>query len=257
MGVSETIAAAVIGALATMMTAVFQLVRNRAPSESRPKKNRVRSVVATAALMLACVVGGYAWSEWRSINTKEQLKEQLAELLRAEVAAPLQAMSGKNGDAGVNAAGVSGGAGTTGGGMPAHNAPNGSAESLAHLPPCKLAPQAVDAGPSKCSESVAHSVSLCASIPSVSHTTAVRVLSRVPGGETPWLERPHGAPALGNLHIAEAPFEYAVSADKRSVCLNVANWGTEETLAVRLVVEFASGTVGSELTAAAPTGHTL
>ena len=66
MGLSETILAAIIGALATMGTAIFQLIRNRAPSESRPKKNRTRSVVATIALMIGCIVGGYAWSALRA-----------------------------------------------------------------------------------------------------------------------------------------------------------------------------------------------
>ena len=37
MGLSETILAAIIGALATMGTAIFQLVRNRAPERRAPK----------------------------------------------------------------------------------------------------------------------------------------------------------------------------------------------------------------------------
>ena len=40
MDLSETILAAIIGALATMLTAIIQLMRNRAPVETRPKKNR-------------------------------------------------------------------------------------------------------------------------------------------------------------------------------------------------------------------------
>ena len=40
MGISETILAAIIGALATMGTAIFQLVRNRAPSDGRPKPRK-------------------------------------------------------------------------------------------------------------------------------------------------------------------------------------------------------------------------
>src|SRR6185436_16718456 len=76
MGLSETIVAAIIGALATMGTAIFQLVRNRAPSDGRPKpkKNRVRSVLATIALMIGCVVGGYAWSALRAVSAKEDLR---------------------------------------------------------------------------------------------------------------------------------------------------------------------------------------
>ena len=67
MSLSETIVAAIIGALATMLTAIVQLIRNRAPSDGRPKpkKNRMRSVLATVALMFGCVVGGYAWSSLR------------------------------------------------------------------------------------------------------------------------------------------------------------------------------------------------
>ena len=52
MDLSETIVAAIIGALATMLTAIFQLVRNRAPEGSKPKKNRMRSLLATIALMI-------------------------------------------------------------------------------------------------------------------------------------------------------------------------------------------------------------
>ena len=75
MGISETIIAAIIGALATMATAIIQLIRNRAPSDGRPKpkKNRMRSVLATVALMIGCIVGGYAWSALRAVSAKEEL----------------------------------------------------------------------------------------------------------------------------------------------------------------------------------------
>ena len=79
MGLSETIVAAIIGALATMGTAIFQLVRNRAPSETRPKKNRTRSVLATIALMIGCIVGGYAWSALRAVSAKEELRATMQE----------------------------------------------------------------------------------------------------------------------------------------------------------------------------------
>ena len=72
MGLSETIVAAIIGALATMGTAIFQLVRNRAPSETRPKKNRTRSVLATIDFALA--------AETESFDTPE-LRANLARFL--------------------------------------------------------------------------------------------------------------------------------------------------------------------------------
>ena len=87
MGLSETILAAIIGALATMGTAIFQLVRNRAPEGSKPKKNRVRSLLATIALMIGCVVGGYAWSSLRAVSAKEELRTTMRAEFQEQFAA--------------------------------------------------------------------------------------------------------------------------------------------------------------------------
>ena len=46
---------------------------------------------------------------------------------------------------------------------------------------------------------------------------------------------------LGSLHIAAATAEYPVSADQKSVCMDVANFSVEDTLAVRVIVEYAFG----------------
>src|SRR4029079_18513255 len=92
MGLSETILAAIIGAVATMATAIVQLIRNSAPSDGRPKpkKSRMRSLFATIALMIGCIGGGYAWSAWRAVSAKEEMQATMqAELSRqfAEFAA--------------------------------------------------------------------------------------------------------------------------------------------------------------------------
>ncbi|MBC8026285.1 MAG: hypothetical protein H7Y89_09860, partial [Steroidobacteraceae bacterium] len=73
MDLSEPILAAIIGALATMGTAIFQLVRNRAPAETRPKKNRMRSSFAIVLLVIGAMVGGYFWSELRAVGAKEEI----------------------------------------------------------------------------------------------------------------------------------------------------------------------------------------
>ena len=80
----------------------------------------------------------------------------------------------------------------------------------------------------------------------------MRVQARVPKSESPWLERDSGAPTLGSLHIAPATAEYPVSPDQKSVCTDVANFSVEDTLAVRVIVEYAFGGAPGELTAAAP-----
>jgi hypothetical protein len=247
MGLSETIVAAIIGALATMGTAIFQLVRNRAPAESRPKKNRMRSVIATIALMIGCVVGGYAWSTLRALSAREEtatvMREELAkqaEALRASLAAPAHDAASIKGEP-----------------IPARSTDAGAAESSAHLPPCRLTAQIEDAGPSTCSAAAAQHVALCAAVPANARTGNLHVFARVPGGETPWLERDAGATALGSLRIADKQFEYASSADQRAVCLEVSNWSVEETLAVKLVVDFDYETNTPELTASAPGGQAL
>jgi hypothetical protein len=252
MGISETIVAAIIGALATMLTAIFQLVRNRAPSDGRPKpkKNRVRSVLATIALMIGCVVGGYAWSSLRAVSAKEEL----ASTMEAEFTKQFAALAARQNSA---SPGSSLSAGTDPTAIQARNGESGASESLAQLPPCRIHTQPDEVGPVTCTEAAAQPISLCASIPSAAHTTNVRVQARVPKSESPWLERDSGAPTLGSLHIGAATSEYPVSADQKSVCTDLANFSVDDTLAVRVIVEYAFGGASNELTAAAPAAHSL
>jgi hypothetical protein len=250
MGLSETIVAAIIGALATMLTAIFQLVRNRAPEGSKPKKNRMRSLLATIALMIGCIVGGYAWSSLRAVSAKEEMQATM----KAEFAEQFAALASRQAEPAANDPGAA----AHGGAIPARHGESGTAESLAHLPPCRLNSHPDDVGPVTCSDHDAQQMSLCATVPAAAQTTDVRVLARVPQSEAPWQERDAGAPTLGNLHIAEAPVEYPVSADQRSVCLEVSNRGVEDTLAVRVIVDYAfNPKAANELTAAAPGAATL
>jgi hypothetical protein len=245
MGLSETIVAAIIGALATMATAIVQLIRNRAPSESRPKKNRTRSVLATIALMIGCIVGGYAWSALRAVSAKEELTATM----QAEFTRQFTEFAARQSQA--NAA--------PNGATLAARAPGaGVAEALAHLPPCHISAQSADAGPVTCNDSIAQPVTLCAAVPASAQTNKVRVQARVPKSESPWMERDAGAPTLGSLHFGADTSEYPVSPELRSVCLDVSNWSVEDTLAVRLSVEYGDANgAASALTASAPTAASL
>jgi hypothetical protein len=247
MGISETIVAAIIGALATMLTAIVQLVRNRAPSDGRPKpkKSRMRSALATIALMIGCIVGGYAWSSLRAVSAKEEL----AATMEAEFTKQFAALAAHQNPERPGSASNPGSDPTA---IPARNGENGASQSLAHLPPCRIHTQPDEVGPVTCTDAVAQPISLCASIPLAAHTTNVRVQARVPKSESPWLERDAGALTLGSLHIAAATAEYPVSPEQKSVCMDVANFSVEDTLAVRVIVDYAFGGVPGELTAAAP-----
>lgn len=241
MGMSETIVAAIIGALATVVTAVFQLIRNRAPSESRPKKNRMRSALATAALAIACIVGGYAWSSLRAVSAKEELRATM----KAEFAEQFAALVERKQQAAADVASVTASRGDT------------TAEALVHLPPCRIDSHPDEVGPVSCSDRSAQVVALCATLPSAALTSSLRLMSRVPGSELPWQERDAGAPTLGSLRIGEAVEDFPVSAHERSVCLAVANWSVEDTLAVRLIVDYAMAPKTSELTASTPGAASL
>jgi hypothetical protein len=243
MGLSETVVAAIIGAIATMLTAIFQLVRNSAPRDTRPKKNRVRSVLATTALMIGAIVGGYFWAVLRQVNARDEMRADL----KAELDAQFAQM--KLGETKSAMAG-----GTT---VAAHPGQAGTAESIVHLPPCRVTSAAEDAGPTTCTDALATNVSLCALVPAAAQTKSVRLHARVPKSESPWLERDAGATTLGSLHIAAETNEYPASPDTRSVCLDVANYSVDETLAVRLAVDYGFGPAPGELTASAPTGTTL
>jgi len=247
MGLSETIVAAIIGALATMATAIVQLVRNRAPSDGRPKpkKSRMRSALATIALMIGCIVGGYAWSALRAVSAKEELTATM----QAEFSRQFAEFAAKQSQSSAAASGAT---------IAAHAPGAGVAEALAHLPPCHISAQSADAGPVTCNDSIAQSVRLCAAVPASAQTSKVRVQARVPKSESAWMERDAGAPTLGSLHFGADTSEYPVSPELRSVCLDVSNWSVEDTLAVRLSVEYADANgTSSALTASAPTAASL
>lgn len=240
MGMSETVIAAIIGAIATVSTAIVQLFRNRPPSDSRPKKSRMRSVVATIALMIGCIVGGYAWSTLRAASAREELRAAMqAELneFATRQAAQLEA---------ARAAGAARSA------LAGHAGP-GVAESFVNLPACRIETLPDEVGPVTCTEQTAHTVALCAAVPAASPVANVRVLARVPGSEEPWNERNAGTTTLGSLRMSSDTHEYPISPELRSVCLDVANYSVEDTLAVRLVVEYAAPpTAAAGITAAAP-----
>jgi hypothetical protein len=251
MGISETIVAAIIGALATMLTAIFQLVRNSAPSDGRPKpkKSRMRSLFATIALMIGCLVGGYAWSALRAVSAKEEMQATM----QAEFSRQFAEFAARQSQAANTPSGT--GAGAT---LLAGDGAAGVAESLAQLPACRIPAQSQDAGPVACNESSAQNIALCAAIPARAEATNVRVQARVPKTEAPWEERAAGAPTLGSLHIGATSSESPITPELHSVCVELANYSVEETLSVRLIVDYAvPKPAAGELTASAPTGHAL
>ena len=91
MGISETVLAAMIGAIATIGTAIFQLVINwkkQAGDRRVASKGGIRSLLWVVTLMLASGVGGFAYSEYLSQGRREETHE-----LRQELRQQLQTLA--------------------------------------------------------------------------------------------------------------------------------------------------------------------
>jgi hypothetical protein len=75
---SETIAAALIGAMATVATALFQLfnaLRARGGADYKPRRgSTLRSVLSVVMLMLASGAGGYLYSELRQEKEAKDIR---------------------------------------------------------------------------------------------------------------------------------------------------------------------------------------
>jgi hypothetical protein len=207
--------------------------------------------VATVALMIGCIVGGYAWSSLRAVSAKEELRATM----KAEFAEQFAALAARQAEKQAAAREAESGEGSA---VVARHGESGASESLAQLPPCRIQAHPDEVGPVTCTENTVQTIALCAAVPAAASTAQVRIQARVPKSESPWQERDAGALALGSLRMAETPVEAPISADQRSVCLDVANWSVEDVLAVRMIVEYVYGPPpGHELTAAAPASATL
>src|SRR5678809_1301623 len=91
MGLSETILAAMIGAVATVSGALFQLFMawRWRKVDSRPKKGTTaRSLLSILALMVASAAGGFLYSEFLKQRNAEDLRAMRDELkdMRALIA---------------------------------------------------------------------------------------------------------------------------------------------------------------------------
>ena len=84
MGLSETIVAAMIGAIATVSTALFQIytaLKARNKIDVKPRRgSAMRSVLAVLALMIASAAGGFLYSELLRQRGGEDIRAMRHEL---------------------------------------------------------------------------------------------------------------------------------------------------------------------------------
>jgi len=242
MGLSETVIAAMIGAAATMVTAIFQLtmsLRSRSKEYSKPKKGSgMRTLFAVFAIILASAVGGFAYSELRAERVREDIRG-----LRSELDEKLQAI------AGVRAGQVLGVPGSLSNALTlasAHLPDAGSSESIVRVAPCRARPAAFGNTPLGCDVDDANRVTLCASLPSEAVVREVRLFAHPLDVEQTWDQsRVEFEQDIAGARFTDAPFEppsarapagTVAATDAKSVCVNFSQWNSERGHAARLVV---------------------
>ena len=235
MGLSETIVAAMIGAMATIMTATFQLamsLRGRAKAETRPKRSAARSMVTLGVIVLASAVGGFAYSELRAERVREdtrQLREELSSQLR-ELATSTERLEHLRSEQTETASAPAQPVAFTG---PA------SSEAMLRLHPCRVEPISVGVETPACDEATAERVALCAAVPLQAKVSGVELFAKPDDDLQPWeaskVEFNHD---VEGTRFADAPYDQMQGGEHRSVCVNFAHWNSAHGHVARLLVHY-------------------
>jgi len=236
-GISDSVLAAMIGALATIGTALFQLIMNwRKQSGDRrvATKGGVRSLLWVVTLMLASGVGGFAYSEYLGQGRREEAHE-----LRQEMQQQLQtlaASTAKLEQVRLNAQSVSDAQSRQ-----AEERRRGAdgVEGLIQLPACKGKAAGSGADRPTCAESDAQRAAVCAVVPASAAVTEVQLFTRPDESQQPWNEsRVVAGQDAGGAKFLDSSFERGHTDTAKEVCFNFASWNAEKGRTARIVVRY-------------------
>jgi hypothetical protein len=231
-GVSETVLAAMIGAGATVFTALFQIItsfRSASADRRTAKRGGFRSLMWTLAMILAAGVGGFAYSEYRSLQARDE-----THALRTELQSQLQALQASTARleqlrfASADSAAAGG--------------PNATSNAaLVTLPGCKGPQVGFATQRPPCSEQDALQVAVCAPVPASVQVTGVELFSRPEDAQTPWQDaRITPGQDIGSGRFAESHVERTDADQVKLVCQGFSHWG-EKGRTVRILVRYSMG----------------
>lgn len=250
MGLSETILAAMIGAAATMGTALFQILsafKAKGRTDIKPKRGTtMRSILAVTALMVASAAGGFLYSQFLQQRAGEDIRAMRQELreLRdftaarvlernaptqlADTSAP-ESIPHPQGESPADPV------------MPVSLEPaNGVAESIAYVPACRAVAMA-EAG-AECQEAGAQRIALCGTVPTHARVSAIQFFAQPDAVQHPWEQH---AVALeddiGGARFSGKAFEYAQGPSAKAVCVNFLQWSSQHPHIARIVVQYSTG----------------
>jgi hypothetical protein len=237
MGLSETILAAMIGAIATVSAAIFQLVmawRSRSKVDTRPKKGTaMRSILAVLALMVASAAGGFLYSEFLKQRNGEDLRAMRDELkdLRAFIAQGREHIGQPSGNEAV-------GAQPAGMVLPvALNGVEDTVESIAYVPACRRTDAAT-----ACAEADAQRIALCGTVPAYARVEQIALFAQPDAVQHPWESHQTAFEQdLGGARFTGKSFEYAQANELKAVCVNFMQWSSEHPHIARILVQYGFG----------------
>jgi hypothetical protein len=241
MGLSETIMAAMIGALATVTTALFQLYTGfkqsrKSSVDTRPKKgSTLRQVLAVLALMVASAAGGFLYSEFMKQRSAEDMRAMRNELqeLRTLIATGRDVVEAQAAE--VKAAQPEPHAPVT---LPAAmESVSESVESVVYVPACRATHPT-----EPCGEQEAQRIALCGTIPAYARVDEIRLFAQPDAMQHPWdRHQVTFEQDLGGARFTGKSFEYAQGAELKAVCVNFMQWSSEHPHIARIVVQFGFG----------------
>jgi hypothetical protein len=234
MGLSETIMAAMIGAVATVSAALFQLVmawRSRSKVDTRPKKGTtLRSVVSILALMVASAAGGFLFSEFLKQRNAEDMRAMRDELkdMRALLAQGRDRVHASEAPQAQPASMVT---------PIAVEGVEDKVESIAYVPACRRNDAAT-----ACVEADAQRIALCGTVPAYARVDRIQLFAQPDAVQHPW--ESHQAALeedLGGARFTGKSFEYAQANELKAVCVNFMQWSSEHPHIARIVVQYGFG----------------
>jgi hypothetical protein len=236
---SEPVIAAMIGALATVATALVQLrlswrkeIRERERGQPLTKKSRRGPVIVVFVLLVAAAVGGFALSQYfvslregdrdsLRADLQTKLSEINATALRLEQA---RMNERKQIETEVQRADAS------------RLGDEGAAASVV-VGPCK--PVVVPGAKQECNEQSALRVTVCARVPAAATVKEVQLYIRSEDSKQPWAE----ARVQPGQELAQARFsdKFSVRPEDdaaKQVCQGFANWSPDRSRLARIVVKY-------------------
>ena len=250
MGLSETIVAAMIGAIATVSTALFQIftaLRARNKVDVKPRRgSAMRSVLAVLALMVASAAGGFLYSELLRQRGGEEIRAMRQELRELSKLTAATMRERANQEISIKAAAAEPPPLITPVKTTSSQEPlSGSVESIAYVPACRRDALVNTATVESvaCAENDAQYIALCGTIPAAARVEQIQLFAQPDKLEQPWGQ--HVASAgqnIGGARFTGKTFEYAQGDGLKSVCVNFMQWSSEHPHIARILVQYRRGT---------------